>query len=353
MAEPRTLAKNMNLAKLVQPDVSGLIERERLFKLLDRSRDGFCWVMGPAGSGKTSLLTSWAASRQKHTLWYRVDLADADPATFFHYFSLALGEYAAHLPAFSVEHIPNLEIFARRYFRACFQAIPTNTVIIFDNCHTVNPDDSFFLLLHWLLEERIPGVSVVCTSRQVMPARLHPWQVMPNFGFIGWELLFSTLDEADAVAKLLGFPEVPRQIYDCTGGWLAGLVLQLKVKQGAALNPLPHHDADEMAVLFSVFAESAFNSLNSEQQQLLLSTAFAPRLTHTLAAELSANGKAHEILFQLHRSHFFLERSSLADGSLSYSFHPLLKAFLKDQAKKRLSETSLNKQLDLIADWLE
>ncbi|HET8705950.1 MAG TPA: AAA family ATPase, partial [Pseudomonadales bacterium] len=257
MNDVYTLAKNLNIAKLVQPDVSGLLERERLFELLDKSDNGFGWVMGPAGAGKTSLLTSWVKSRKKNTLWYRVDIADSDPATFFHYFSLALGEFGKSVPAFSVEHIPNLEMFARRYFRACFQSLPKNTVIIFDNCHSVPAEDTLFLLLHWLLEERVPGCSIVCSSRQAVPSRLNTWQVMPNYSYIGWEALLSTHDEADQVAKLLGYSGLPKDVYEYTGGWLAGLVLQLKVNNGDALDPVQRHDADHMAVLFSVFAEGA------------------------------------------------------------------------------------------------
>ncbi|HET8707577.1 MAG TPA: hypothetical protein VFM46_14825, partial [Pseudomonadales bacterium] len=96
-----------------------------------------------------------------------------------------------------------------------------------------------------------------------------------------------------------------------------------------------------------------FNSLPKEQRSVLLATAFAPRLTPALAAQLSENAQAGEVLFQLYRSHFFIERSSLADGSLSYVFHPLLKAFLKDSASKLLSEVELKKQYSLIAAWLE
>lgn len=353
MADLFTLAKKLNIAKLVQPDVSGLLPRERLFQQVDKANDGFAWVMGPAGAGKTTLLSSWVQSRQKNTLWYRVDIGDSDPATFFHYFSLALGDYAIGLPAFSFEHIPNLEIFARRFFRACFESIPSNTVIIFDNCHAVHAEDILFLIINWLLEERVPGCTIICSSRQTVPSRLNSWQIAPNYSYIGWGALCSTLEEANAIAEILGYSCLPKQIYQNTGGWLAGLVLQLRVNKGDALSPAQSQDADEMAVLFSIFAEGAFNGLKPEQQKVLIHTAFAPRLTAALAIEITKDSFAGEQLFQLHREHFFLERSMLPDGTVSYSFHPLLKAFLKDRAKRTIPEAELIVQYTAIANWLE
>ena len=58
--------------------------------LLDAgSRRPVTWVEGPAGAGKTSLVSSYLDARGLPCLWYRLDAGDADVATFFYYLGLA------------------------------------------------------------------------------------------------------------------------------------------------------------------------------------------------------------------------------------------------------------------------
>lgn len=50
--------------KISRPKVSAVFECNRLFQLLDESRKHpDIWVSGPAGAGKTTLVTSYLASR--------------------------------------------------------------------------------------------------------------------------------------------------------------------------------------------------------------------------------------------------------------------------------------------------
>src|SRR4249920_2609059 len=77
------------LAKISRPSAEGLLERSRLFTLLDRLRSGRCiWICAPAGAGKTSLVSGWIAAANVACGWYSIDAGDADPAGFFHYLGL-------------------------------------------------------------------------------------------------------------------------------------------------------------------------------------------------------------------------------------------------------------------------
>jgi ATP/maltotriose-dependent transcriptional regulator MalT len=77
------MARNqISIAKIARPTLPKVFPRERLFKLLDQSRErSVIWVTGPAGSGKTTLVASFLYSRKLPCLWYQVDAGDADPAT--------------------------------------------------------------------------------------------------------------------------------------------------------------------------------------------------------------------------------------------------------------------------------
>ena len=72
------------IAKITHPKTSGLLQRERIFLLLDECGDApVTWISAPAGSGKTTLVASYLADRNLKSIWYRVDEADSDIAAFF------------------------------------------------------------------------------------------------------------------------------------------------------------------------------------------------------------------------------------------------------------------------------
>lgn len=110
-----------SLSKITRPAVSDILQRERLFLLLDEARSGsVTWLCAPAGSGKTTLVASWLASRKLPCLWYQVDEGDGDLATFFYYMGLA-GKKAAPkhkkpLPLLTPEYLLGIQTFTKRYF---------------------------------------------------------------------------------------------------------------------------------------------------------------------------------------------------------------------------------------------
>ena len=79
-------------AKLTRPRLRGAVARERLFRVLDAAREHkpvIC-VVGPPGSGKTTLVSSWLDAAGSAGIWFQVDAGDTDLATFFYF----LGEAA-------------------------------------------------------------------------------------------------------------------------------------------------------------------------------------------------------------------------------------------------------------------
>src|SRR5690606_2680544 len=81
----------LSLAKLTAPQPNRAWPRARLFERLDAARrgGGIVWIAAPAGSGKTTLVASYLQARRLRAAWYRVDAADADVASFFHYLGQA------------------------------------------------------------------------------------------------------------------------------------------------------------------------------------------------------------------------------------------------------------------------
>src|SRR5918993_2251150 len=88
-AGPPLLASKLSLPRPPR----WLVARGRLVELLDAGVQGrLTLLIGPAGSGKTVLLSSWAttADLPGPVAWLSLDAADNDPARFWSYLLAAL-----------------------------------------------------------------------------------------------------------------------------------------------------------------------------------------------------------------------------------------------------------------------
>src|SRR5438552_1895515 len=72
----------VELAQEISPAQRHIIERPRLYKLLDEANARIILLVAPAGYGKTTLARQWTARRGRRALWYRVGLAARDPSAF-------------------------------------------------------------------------------------------------------------------------------------------------------------------------------------------------------------------------------------------------------------------------------
>ena len=126
----RVARKQLALAKISRPRLHDVLPRARLFALLDEacSRPAV-WLCAQPGAGKTTLIASWLEARKRPGIWYQVDAADADPASFVYHLCLAAqpdaradkGSAGKTLPLRTPGYLQDLRGFARR----CWQAKPS------------------------------------------------------------------------------------------------------------------------------------------------------------------------------------------------------------------------------------
>ena len=337
--------KSVALAKLTPPTLPVVLNRPRLFQLLDRARRRpVTWIAAPAGLGKTTLVASYLKTRRLPVLWYRLDESDADPSSFFHFLSLSAKSLAPRgltpLPVLTPEYALGLPNFARRFFQQFCARLPRRCVLVFDNYHEVPAQSVLHQLLPHAFQELPTQVSVIVMSRQDPPPMMASLQSNQTMVQIDAEPLYLLKSEAKALVHLHLRGKVDREtqrfvdaVYDRVGGWAAGVMLTLehvKSRYVTALDSMGHVPEH----IFHYLASEVMERLRPDTQELLLKTSVLSDIDVPLAEQLSGLSYAGTVLRELHAGRYFTERR---EGTcISYRYHPLFREFLLHRAQQVL-----------------
>ena len=336
-----------NYAKITRPKTAGIIQRERLFRLLDQYLGhGVTFISGPPGSGKTILMSSYVDTRRLPCLWYQLDQSDADIATFFYYLSLAAKRAAPkhkkQLPLFTPEYSLGLPTFTRRYFENLCLRLKPPYLLVFDNYQEIPTESPLHEIFCTGLSVFPDGISAVIISRSEPPANFVSIEAKNRLNQIGWNELRLTLEESKGIAQLQGVDssqaKVMKWLHEKTDGWAAGVVLLVQAIKSLNIDlELTRNFTPEKIINY--FANEIFNQLENSLQDFLLKTAFLPKVTPELAEKLTGHKAVNNILENLSRRNYFLEKRTQPE--VIYQYHALFKEFLISRAATAYSPEEL------------
>jgi DNA-binding SARP family transcriptional activator len=312
------------------------------------------WIEGPAGSGKTTLVNGFLDSEKASSIWYRFDERDAEPETFFHHLSRAVGsEESKHnlaLPVPSSECESDILDFARSYFSDFYRNIQKskpartqgNKYIVFDDCHLVPKESQLHHIAKIALSELAGDLRLIFISRSSIPPALASKLASRRLAVIGWDDIRLDMDETTEIIKLLHAGqeisnEFSNALYQTTQGWIAGLVLfieHLRKAHGdqAFDNCLP-------PMVDEYFAGAVFDKTDTVTRNFLMRSAFLPFMTSELAAQVTGNKHAGELLDHLHWGNCFTEK--LVNDSDIYIYHSQFRKFLIGRAQLAIKQDEL------------
>ncbi len=328
------------LAKLTRPRLFWAVPRERLFTQLDEARQlpAVC-VVGPPGAGKTTLVASYLDTRGLPGIWYQVDAGDVDIATFFYYLGLAAAPYSRKdhhpLPVLTPEYLQDVLGFTRRFFRELFARLPASASLVLDNYQDVPPESSFHEVVSLAASEVPEGSCLIVVSRSDPPTHYARLIANERVTLLEWDDLRLTLEETDAIAAARCDldKDTVRSLHERSGGWAAGLTLLLERQRRSIGDDGPTQTAT-LDGIFDYFAGEIFQRAPLEVQRFLVATSFLPRITLSIATELTENRQAEQILESLYKRHLFIHRRPGAEPT--YQYHALFQAFLQSRAGELL-----------------
>jgi LuxR family maltose regulon positive regulatory protein len=333
------------LAKISRPVSNKVIYRAKQFELVDELREQrIIWVAAPAGSGKTTLISSYIEQRELLCLWYQLDDTDTDIASFFYFLSCAAAKAVPRkrikLPLLTAEYSTGLTTFVRHYFQQLFEVLPNGTVLVFDDYQEVAENSPLLEIIQQGLSLIPEQYNVVIISRTDLPPLLARSRANSVLATIQWQDLKFSEQECFGVAELQMTSsrkptrQVMRQLCEKSHGWAAGLILLLE--QVNAANPLLKDlDEYEHEGIFDYFAEEVFKKTEGKIQDFLLKTAFLVDITPAAAAKLTGINNAGRILSMLNRHNYFTQKH--AHKNPVYQYHPLFRHFLLERGKEVFS----------------
>jgi ATP/maltotriose-dependent transcriptional regulator MalT len=308
--------------------------RPRLFRALDAFAERLVtWIQAPAGAGKTTLLTSYL-TRQRCVLWYHVDSGDRDASNLFHYLPLAVASLSGvrlALPSPLAGPPSSRRLLARRFFDACFAALPSETCLVFDNYQDAGTSAEWNQAFRELCAAATPQLRIFVASRGRPPPPLARLVAHGALGVMEWQAL--RLDRREVAAFLRRAGHRRRrgaagaaELLAMTDGWAVAVALLAK-RQVSALGEVAGLPGvgppGPLDTLFEYFGSEILERLDDPTRELLLDVALFPFFTSAMAAELSGREEAAKLLLRVHHEHLLVEHEAAG-----FRLHDLLRQFL-------------------------
>jgi LuxR family maltose regulon positive regulatory protein len=353
----------------IPPPGKNLVVRPRLLEKLDQGLYPGCrltLVCAPAGFGKTTLVSTWAAgfdpsknSGLPLVAWLSLDGGDSDPLLFWSYVISALQTIRGGIGSKALVFLqstlaPNLEQFLALLINDLVQ-VSDPSILILDDYHLLrNPE--IHKSLASLVEHIPPGFHVLILSRTDPPLPLALLRGRSQLVEIRLaDLRFST-EESFAYLNegmKLALPETDLTILNAkTEGWAAGL-------QMAGLSMQGRSDPSRFIETFSgsnryildYLTDEILNRQPAEVQNFLLYTSVLDKFSASLCeAVVGTQGNGQTLLDQLEKGNLFL--IPLDNDCYMYRYHHLFAEILR--AKLTHSDPRLIPVLQKrAAEWLE
>jgi LuxR family maltose regulon positive regulatory protein len=331
----------------VRPPASSVVDRPRLLAwLAEGLHRPLTLIAAPPGWGKTTLLSSWAATASAPALaWISLDAGDNDPARFWSYVTLALGRVHPSLGDTSLTLVPShqpapSEAMLTRVLNE-LATLGTEVALVLDDYHVIDTA-AIHQGLSFFIEHLPPRLHLFLATRADPPLPLARWRAQGTLLEVRADDLRFSREEAERfLIQLLGLPltqDMLAALEARTEGWIAGLQLAaLAMRDRGDMASFIQAYSGSHRFVADYLVEEVFLRQSAAIQEFLLRTSVLHRmcasLCEALADDGSDAGSAQRQLEQLERANLFL---IALDGERRwYRYHHLFADVLRSRLQQR------------------
>ena len=314
------------------------LARPRLLSLLnDSPSDQLLLITAPAGYGKTTLTSSWAAGLDTPVAWFSLDAGDNDPGQFCRYLvesvHRATGNGIPETHALlAAQQRPDPAIIISQLL-AELRSLPTELRIVLDDYHQID-NEAVHQATRFLLRHAPAGVGIVLTSRSQPPLGLASLRVQGRLLELGSaELALNSEEIAQLLQQRLPFTldsDRVEQLLQLSEGWPPAVQLfALSVRDREEVDRYLGELEQGHSHILDYLAEEVLERLEPELRELLACTSILTRVNAQLAEQLSGQEHGQQLLEQAARRGLFLQAQ---DSSRQwFRYHPVFARFLLRQ----------------------
>ena len=319
----------------------------------------FALLSGPAGFGKTTLLSEFAASLQQPVAWVSLDASDSDPNQFWSYVITAcqsvhadIGESVVALlqlpQGLPAEAVPSFLINDVALFGQ-------DLYLVLDDYHLIQ-NDTIHAAMTFLIEH-IPGnLHIVISTRVDPPWPLARFRARNQLVEIrARDLRFNSAEAAAFLHQILEMTlsdEDVETLEERTEGWAAGLQLAaLSMRGRSEPGDFVNSLKGSHVYIAEYLVEEVLLLQPVSVQNFLLQTSILKRLNVDLCEVVTDSKQGQSILQTLLNENLFVV--SLDDEGKWYRYHNLFADLLQARLQRSLPKEQVNMLHQRAAEWYE
>ena len=256
-----------SISRSLKPSLpANFISRPHLFNLFEKNVPGVTVVVAPAGYGKTSLVSEWAQSTDRPTIWLSMDHRDSIQS-FFEQIAFSIRQAIPDFQFDPDSHISKDPQIHMRELVNTARSVKQSINFVIDKGTIDNPEISKF---GQVLIDNLPENShLVLIRRQTPEYSLNRFASLGNYSLINAEDLKLSDSEVAAIARINEVDvEDPknRALIEKCDGWPAAVQLLTRSIARSQISNFEYMNKSDPLIALT---QEVFKNLNQDEQSIL------------------------------------------------------------------------------------
>ncbi len=332
------------------PELYDIVERPRLFKLLDRHtiNKQVILIIGQPAQGKSTLIASYLKQKNEAVCWLHLDRTESDHTRLFYKIINSVVHALKSHEKIKTFKIPQITLGAGedilRYsdiLYSLFSMVDIKLNIVFDDLESIDEKESGFTLIHWIIKNLPRNIHCFMLSRQRPCLRINTLKMEDNFFVLTNKDLAFTLDETILFFNRNFHKEKIEKkqfeiIHKNTEGWAGGLTLiSESLRRLSDISMLPQNLSFKA---FSYFSREIYENQPRHIRDFLIKTSIFDTMDPEILSKFWDIEDVLSILGFLEKRNLFIQKIESGKKWPFFRYNNLFRDFLKRDLLRQMDQ---------------